>query len=105
METRIMAEGKHVWKVDEIKYLLNTNDKMLMRSLKKLYECQTADEQAGKETSHVNGMGFNKPDSQFMTSVAEFMLARGYLTEKQKSVVRRKIMKYAKQLTRIANAS
>ena len=32
-----------VWTEDEIRELLKTNDKMLMRSLKKLYECQTTE--------------------------------------------------------------
>lgn len=93
------------WTVDEIRELLKANDKMVMRSLKKLYDCQTADEQACQEATHANGAGFNKPDAAFMTSVAEFMLKRGYLTEKQLAAVRKRIMKYAGQLTRIANAA
>lgn len=93
-----------VWTEEEIRELLRTNDKMLMRSLKKLYECQTTDEKASRETRNVNGIGFNKVDSEILSSIAEFMLSRGYLSDKQKEVVRRKIMKYAKQITKIANA-
>ena len=95
---------KRIWTDEEIKNLVQTNDKVLYRALKRLYECQTEDEKAEKQTTSKNGVGFNSVDSAFMTSVSEFLLRRGYLTDKQKAAVRRKIIKYTKQLTRIANA-
>lgn len=94
-----------VWSEEEIKSLVQTNDKVLYGALKKLYEQQTVDEKWSGETRNTNGVGFNKVDSKFLSSVAEFLLARGYLTDKQKYVTRRRLVKYNKQLTRLANAS
>jgi hypothetical protein len=93
-----------VWTEEEIKELVQTNDEVLYGALKKLYACQTADEQNAGETREHNGKGFNGADSKFLSSVSEFLLKRGFLTDKQKACVRKKLVKYNKQLTRLANA-
>lgn len=92
-----------VWTEEEIRVLVQTNDKVLYGALKRLYAEQTADEQEAGETHHHNGAGFNGADSRFLSSVSEFLLKNGFLTEKQKFVVRKKLVKYNKQLTRLAN--
>ena len=92
------------WTVDEIKELIQTNDKVLYGALKKLYAEQTADEQHVGETREHNGVGFNGIDSKFLSSVSEFLIKRGFLTDKQKYITRKKLVKYSKQLTRLANA-
>ena len=97
-------QEKKVWTKEEIHELVQTNDIVLYRALKKLYDCQTADEQASGETKEHNGAGFNSVDAQFLTSVAEFMIRNGFLTEKQKVITRKKMVKYTKQLTKIANS-
>lgn len=97
-------KAKRVWTEDEIKSLVQTNDKVLYRALKKLYDCQTEGEQISKQTHEHNGKGFNSVDSEFLSNVSEFLIARGYLADKQKSVVRKKLVKYTKQLTKLANA-
>ncbi len=99
-----MSEMKREWTVDEIKNLLSTNDKMVCRSLMKLYELQTADEQADQETHIRNGVGFNGYDAPLLTSFAQFFNQTGFLTMKQTAICRKMLMKYAKQLTNIANA-
>lgn len=96
-------ENKRVWTEEEIKVLVQTNDEVLYRALKKLYDCQTADEKRSGHTKEYNGKGFNSVDAKFMTSVSEFLIKVGYLTEKQKVATRKVIIKYTKQLTRIAN--
>ena len=93
-----------IWTEDEIRRLVQENDKVLYGALLKLYGEQTKDEQDDGETKHHNGVGFNGADSRFLSSVAEFLKQRGFLTPKQKAVVRRKLVKYNKQLTRLANA-
>ncbi len=93
-----------IWTEAEIANLIQTNDTVLYRALKKLYAEQTADEQYSGETKERNGRGFNGVDSKFLSSVSEFVTARGFLTEKQKIVTRRMLKKYNKQLTRLANA-
>lgn len=95
--------AKRTWTEDEIKTLVQTNDKVLYGALKKLYNEQTSDEKAAGETKHNNGVGFNGADSKFMSSVAEFLIKRGFMTDKQKYCVRKRLVKYTKQLTRLAN--
>lgn len=96
--------ARRVWTEDEIRHLIATNDKVLINALMKLYAEQTADERSTGETRHNNGRGFNGTDSRFLSSVAEFYKKRGFLTDKQKACVRRKLAKYNRQLTRLANA-
>lgn len=95
---------RRVWTEDEIKNLVQTNDKVLYGALRKLYAEQTSDEQAAGTTKHYNGVGFNGADAKIMSSFAEFLKRTGFLTPKQKAVARRKLVKYNKQLTRLANA-
>ncbi|MBO6272782.1 hypothetical protein J6O48_08395 [bacterium] len=92
-----------IWTAEEIKTLVQTNDKVLYGALKKLYECQTADEQISNSTHHANGAGFNALDAPFLTSAAQFLIKAGFLTNKQKVIVRKKLVKYNKQLTVLAN--
>lgn len=92
-----------VWTIEETKRLLAVNDTMLYRSLLKLYECQTADEKADGQTHEYNGVGFNGVDAPILTSFVEFYKKRGFLSTKQKAIARKKIMKYAKQITNLAN--
>lgn len=106
LEDRMNAKtpSKKVWSEEEIRSLIQTNDKVLYGALKKLYACQTADEQRAETTKERNGKGFNGVDAPFLSSVAEFLLKRGYLTDKQKACTRKKLIKYNKQLTELANA-
>lgn len=92
------------WTAEEIKELVQTNDKVLYGALKKLYACQTADEQTTKTTNHQNGMGFNGVDAPILSSFCEFLIRTGFLTPKQKVIARKKLVKYNAQLTRLANA-
>lgn len=104
VETETPAPAKRVWTEQEIKNLIQTNDKVLYGALKKLYAEQTADEQRAETTRERNGAGFNSVDAKFLSSVAEFLKRTGFLTDKQKYVTRKKLVKYNKQLTRLANA-
>lgn len=97
-------ESKRIWTEDEIKNLLKNDDRFLCRAILKLYNEQTEDEKTIGNTKHSNGVGFNKFDAEIMSSFAEFMQRAGFLTEKQIAVARKKMMKYNKQLTRLANA-
>ena len=99
-----MYAPKKVWTEAQIADLIQTNDTVLYRALKKLYNEQTDAEQDMGETKERNGRGFNGIDSKFLSSVSEFLIKHGFLTSKQKSVTRRMLKKYNKQLTRLANA-
>ena len=96
--------AKKTWTEDEIKNLIQVNDKVLYGALKKLYACQTAEEQNDKETHEQNGKGFNGVDAPVLSSFCEFLNKTGFLTPKQKVLARKKLVKYNKQLTVLANA-
>ena len=98
-----MSTEKRVWTEDEIKNLVQENDKVLYGALRKLYSQQTMDEKSCGDTIEHNGVGFNGADAKFLSSTAEFLNKTGFLTDKQKFVVRKKMIKYTKQLTRLAN--
>ena len=98
-----------IWTVDKVKHLLTANNKMVERSLLVLYSRQTMDERAAQATGHPNGMGLNKVDAEFLSSLAEWIKKSRYpegrrLTAKQLVYARKRIMKYAKQLTVYANS-
>lgn len=94
---------KRTWSEDEIKNLVQTNDKVLYGALRKLYDCQTDDEKSDGITKVINHEGFNGVDAPILTSFYEFLNKTGFLTPKQKIVARKKLVKYNKQLTRLAN--
>ena len=94
---------KRTWSEDEIKNLVQTNDKVLYGALRKLYDCQTDDEKSDGITKVINHKGFNGVDAPILTSFCEFLNKTGFLTPKQKIVARKKLVKYNKQLTRLAN--
>jgi hypothetical protein len=81
---------------------LASNDAWLMRGVVAIYNCQTADEQSNETTSHDNGIGFNGLDAQILSSFAKQIGQRGFLTPKQIAIARKKMVKYAGQLLRIA---
>lgn len=95
--------SKRIWSEDEIKSLIQTNDKVLYGALKKLYACQTEDEQNSDCTKVYNGMGFNGVDAPILSSFCKFLNKTGFLTPKQKAIARKKLIKYNKQLTNLAN--
>ena len=92
------------WTEEQIAEYIQKYDVCLYGALKRLYACQTEDERDAGHTKHYNGAGFNGCDSKILSSMSEFLINRGFLTDKQKAVVRKKLVKYTKQLTRIANA-
>ena len=96
-------EEKKVWKKEEIRELLETNDRAVVRGIVVIYSLQTEDERKTAETMEHNGVGFSGLDAQFLSSLAKQILERGWLTEKQMVYARKKILKYAGQLTKVAN--
>ena len=91
------------WSTDQMKDLMESNDKVLYGALKALYSQQTSDEQATGFTTYHNNVGFNGCDSKILSSMAEFLLRNDYLSDKQKIIVRKKLVKYIRQITILAN--
>ena len=98
-----MREKGKVWTPDEIRENIQKDDKWLARSILAIYQKQTADEQSSQRTKHENGVGFNRVDAKFMSSLALFFQVNGYFSPKQKAIARKKIVKYKNQLALIAN--
>jgi hypothetical protein len=95
---------KKQWTKQEIVDLLTVNDKAVARACVRLFERQTNDERNHEATIHGNGIGFNKVDAKFLSSVAQFYTQNGSITRTQVLVARKKIVKYARQLVEIANS-
>ena len=93
-----------IWTIDEIGNLIDTNAKAVARAIVAIWKFQTPTEQGMKETAEDNGVGFNGVDAHILSSFAEFYQERGFLSAKQTALGRKKIRKYARQLTAIANS-
>lgn len=91
------------WSRPEIEQLFMNNDEFLVRSLKKLYDYQTHDEQRTEMTKYRNNVGVTPANAFMLSELVSFYNSKGYLTPKQKAYARNKFKKYTGQLTRIAN--
>jgi len=89
---------------EQIRAKITSDDKWAIRAILALYERQTMDEKAEGATKTTNGQGFSKFDAEFMSSLAEWYMNTGFLTEGQLSKAKPKLGKYAGQLYRIAQA-
>lgn len=98
-----MAKVKAKWNRENIREMLAKSDKAVIRGMIRIHSFQTAEEQSAGITVEDNGMGFNGLDAEFMTSLVNFHKERGFLTDTQMTLARKKMLKYAGQLARIAN--
>ena len=76
---------------------IKTNMAWTIKALLTVYANQTLDEQRSETTNHHNRKGFTATDAKFMCNVAK-KVSRYGLSEKQAYVVRKKLMKYWKQI-------
>ena len=90
--------------VESIKAKLLTDDKWLIRGLMAIYNKQTEDEKIVGLTNHNNSVGFSGVDAKILSSFAKFYLKTNFLSPKQIKWARRKMLKYASQLLKIAMA-
>ena len=106
-------------RIDFIREKLSTNDAWALKGLLTIFDNQTADEQQQKTVKCDNGIGFTRADADLMCSLAKQAIAKGVregLGMKQKIAVdqvfspkqcylfRKKIVKYAGQLAKEAEA-
>ena len=103
------------WTAEEILHKLAVSDVFLERSLMVLYARQTSDERSQQATVEVNGVGFNRYDAGYLTSLAEQVRDNAgnprsqYHTEgqrlspRQRTAARNKLKKYVRQLVDHAN--
>jgi hypothetical protein len=88
---------------DQIKTMLETRNVAVIKGILAIFAYQTATEQTVEETNQSNGVGFNGVDAPIMSSFAKQLQNGRTLSEKQMVLARKRIIKYAGQLLRIAN--
>ncbi len=92
------------WTKDEILERITADDKWLVRGLLAIHARQTEEEKAAETTKEQNGIGFNGVDAQILSDfVNQYHRTNGFLSTRQMALIRKKMIKYAGQLTRIAN--
>lgn len=93
---------------------LTKDDRLIMRTLIRIYNNQTADEQRTKTVEKHNGIGFRAMDAKILTEYVNFAIRRGAIPKlqnkdvpfnlesvvsvKQAAYLRRLMPKYARQL-------
>lgn len=87
-------------KVELIRSLVETDDEFMVAGLLFIYERQTAEEQSVGETIVHNKIGFSGVDAEILTSFSKQFMAKKFLSYKQLTLTRRKVVKYAKQIER-----
>ena len=87
--------------VEEIRSKLKDSDEFVVGALLALYACQTTDEQKRKGTTYENRMGFNAMDAPILSDMAEFYNRIGWLSPKQITFIRMKLIKYSIQLSNL----
>jgi len=81
-----------------IKQQLGTNSQWALRALVKIYENQTADEQAVGQTTEDNGIGFSGVDSTILSSFAVQVNNGRNLSIKQMNILFKRMPRYHKQI-------
>lgn len=96
-------EAKKVWDKEGIVELIDRSDEMVRKSLLVVYSLQTDSEKAAQITQDYNKVGFTAFDAEFLSSCAEQLKVKGFLSGKQIAAVRKTIKKYWRQLVLAAN--
>ena len=100
-KTEAIDKKGRVWGKEKIQNLLRTNDEALYRAIERIYDRQTLDEQDAQDTREWNSVGFTGVDGYIMSNFAEYYKKWGKLTDKQKNLARKKMVKYWKQLLEV----
>lgn len=91
--------------VDEVKKKIATNRQWAGRALLRLHSLQTEREQLYLSTIEDNKVGFNAVDAEFLSSLAEQLKDKGWLSHKQWIYAQRLLPKYARQLLEVGKDS
>lgn len=101
----MIASSKQEY-IEKLKTKLTTDPRWAEAALLRIYNAQTAAEQASGSVRVFNGVGFTGNDATYYTSLAKQLKANGRLSDKQRQMLmmndpakpRRGIQKYAGQL-------
>jgi uncharacterized protein YjcR len=86
-----------------VRHQLKTNEKWAKAALLKIYEFQTSDEQSSGHTKYYNNVGFSGADSEFMSSLADQLRSKGWLSPKQMIYLHKRIHKYTRQIIEVSD--
>ena len=85
-------------RISFIKEQCKVDARWAIRGLLRIYEDQTAEEQAIGDTSEHNGVGFSGVDGGILSSFAEQINKGRNMSPKQMAIIYKKMPKYAAQL-------
>ncbi len=83
---------------EAIKKQITSSDTQAVKAMLRVFEYQTASEQEYATVSVNNGVGFAGTDVEILTSFCNQYNKKGYLSEKQIEIIKKKIGKYAGQI-------
>lgn len=100
METQVLAhrDSSVPWTRSRVINLIETRDEAAVRALLVVYRNQTAAEKSSHAATETNGVGFGQFDAEILTSFAEFYQRAGFLSAKQMQILKKKIVRYWKQV-------
>lgn len=87
--------------VSRLQKQIEEKDATAIHALLFIYDKQEEEEREYEHTHYANGVGFNKSDAEFGSSLARQYRNRGFLSPKQMGFVRKLIRKYAGQIVEI----
>ena len=103
VETQKYTSKKQL--IEIFKEKLATNKAWAVRGLMVIYSAQTEEEQFEGSVRENNGVGFVYMESEILTSFAKQLEKNKSLSEKQMSILFKKMPKYANQLLNISLSS
>jgi hypothetical protein len=89
------------WTKEKVRDLLDKRDDAVIKGMIRIWEHQTAYEKKVKATTDHNNVGFTGVDGDIMCSFVDFYKKNGFLSQKQLTLARKKMRKYAGQLVKI----
>ena len=99
MKTVITKKAKR----DFVKTKLGTSKVWAQKALLKIYEFQTQEEKQEENTKDINGIGFTGVDGEILSSFAKQLQVRKTLSEKQMTLLFKKMPKYWNQILAISD--
>ena len=84
--------------VDRLKAQIEVKDSTAIHALMFVYDNQLEDEKVCEDVKHNNGVGFKTSDAKSGSTFAKWYKEKGFFTQKQITVVKRIVKKYAGQI-------
>lgn len=92
-----------MYEPNQIRDLLLRNNKAVLRGVVAIYEKQLPDEKNYNQTLFRNNVGFNAYDAATLSKYARRIMQGHRLSDDEINLIRIRLLKYSKQLTKIAN--